>query len=329
MPEPVPLRLGDAADFERAAAVLREAGFEEESICRRLGLESAWLVEPSSPRQRQLCRRETDRLALLIRLFLLGERVPAAELEPHLEEKSRDSFLSLDLLRAQDGAYWSPVTVSPVEGLLVASDRTCGPAGEPAAPLEDFVFSPNNPGTRNFLQLTPSEPVESFLDLGTGTGVAALAAEAFATRVVGVDIAERSAAFARFNQRLNGRHKTEIRVGDLYGPVEGTQFDRIVTHPPYVPSFSRHAIYRDGGLSGEDILQRVVEGLPRHLRPGGFFVAVCVGLDARQKQFEQRAREWLKAGEGEFDVLFALGDYKTPMSIPATWRGTTGSPRCR
>jgi len=158
--------------------------------------------------------------------------------------------------------------------------------------------------------MIPQDPVERFLDLGTGSGVAALAATRFAKSVVATDITERSAHFARFNALLNGQD-IEVQVGDMYQPVRGRQFDCIATHPPYVPSFKRTAIFRDAGSSGEEILKAAILGLPEYLRPGGVFLSVSLGMDTAEQNFEVRAREWLGDGSGEFDVLFGLGDYRT------------------
>ena len=49
----------------------------------------------------------------------------------------------------------------------------------------------------------------------------------------------------------------------MYEPVAGLEFDRIVTHPPYVPVSKPTHVFRDGGDDGELILRRAIEGLPR------------------------------------------------------------------
>ena len=94
--------------------------------------------------------------------------------------------------------------------------------------------------------------------------------------------------------------------GDLYEPVAGRQFDLITAHPPFVPATGQNMVYRDGGDTGEDIIQRVIEGLPNHLRPGGTCVILCVARDTAEHQFEQRAWDWLGAAKAEFDTLFGL-----------------------
>jgi hypothetical protein len=71
-----------------------------------------------------------------------------------------------------------------------------------------------------------------------------------------------------------------------------------------VPDVGEHAIYRDGGESGETITRRVIEGLVQHLRPGGTGVIVGFARDTNAQPFEQRARDWLGTAAREFDLLF-------------------------
>jgi hypothetical protein len=104
----------------------------------------------------------------------------------------------------------------------------------------------------------------------------------------------------------------ESAQGDLYEAVPGRTFDIITAHPPYVPSLGDHAVYRDGGDAGETVVRRIVEGLPNALRRGGTFYSMSVGLDTREGRFEERARGWLGAAQDEFDLIFALGDEKSP-----------------
>jgi hypothetical protein len=103
----------------------------------------------------------------------------------------------------------------------------------------------------------------------------------------------------------------EIRAGDLYDPVEGRSFDRILAHPPYVPSFSDSPIYRDGGDTGDKVVRRILEGMPDHLAPGGTFHTLGIAMDADGKLFEERARQWMGRRQ-DFDLVFALKEPKEP-----------------
>jgi hypothetical protein len=119
---------------------------------------------------------------------------------------------------------------------------------------------------------------------------------------VSADVTARSAFFAEFNARLNGA-AMESLCGDLYAPAAGRQFDLISAHPPFVPTFGKSMVFRDGGDTGEEITRRTIEGLPEHLRPGGTCVIVCTARDTEDGTFQERARAWLGAASDEFDVV--------------------------
>jgi methylase of polypeptide subunit release factors len=121
--------------------------------------------------------------------------------------------------------------------------------------------------------------------------------------------------FAEFNRRLNGIENASMREGDLYAPVEGLTFDRIVTHPPYVPARKNEMIFRDGGEDGEQILRRIVEGLPRFLRPGGRFYTVVTAADCEGQAFEDRLRLWLGATAAEFDLVLVAHTLRSPKEV--------------
>ncbi len=306
----MPLRFGTADDFRRVGAFLRDAAFHEEGICGALGVSNmaevgAGVVDPA-----RLAALEPV-LALLIRLLIVVDPLPAAEVEARVESSVLSSFLALDVLRrasTADGAvtYASTVLLYPVAGALVASDRGDAFADIGEHPLQDVVFPAFYHGTLRFLRLLPRTAANEALDLCAGTGIGALVLSRHAGRVVAADITARAAHFGRFNQLLNDCHNVDVAQGDLYEPVKGRLFDVIAAHPPYVPAESVTQVYRDGGLTGEAIVQRVVEGLPEYLRPGGILYMMCAAWDTADAPFERRVRSWLGVTEQEFDVVFAV-----------------------
>ncbi len=127
------------------------------------------------------------------------------------------------------------------------------------------------------------------LDIGTGSGVLALAAwRAGARSVTAVDLSWRSVAVSWLNCRLR-RAPVSVRHGDLFAPVPGRRFDLIIANPPYVPAetsvLPRHGIARcwDGGVDGRSVLDRICSGAAARLTDHGVLVlvhsAVC-GVDA-------------------------------------------------
>jgi hypothetical protein len=63
-------------------------------------------------------------------------------------------------------------------------------------------------------------------------------------------------------------------------------------------------------------VRRIIEGLPRYLRPGGRFYSLTMGSD-REQPFEHRLREWLGPHEAEFDVIFVNRTTRTPREWAA------------
>ncbi|MEU5417929.1 HemK2/MTQ2 family protein methyltransferase [Streptomyces sp. NPDC001407] len=127
-------------------------------------------------------------------------------------------------------------------------------------------------------------PGHHVLDVGTGTGVLALAASrAGAARVVAIDISRRAVLAARANAALS-RRRVHVRRGDLLAPVAGQRFDLVLANPPYLPSHRAEPPARgparawDAGRDGRVLLDRLCAGVPALMRPGGVFLLVHSAL---------------------------------------------------
>jgi release factor glutamine methyltransferase len=145
-------------------------------------------------------------------------------------------------------------------------------AGFPVVVLPQ-VFNPKLFWTGELLASALDErlipPGASVLDLGTGTGVGALAAARWAGRVVAVDVNPAAVRCARINVLLNeADDRVEVRGGDLFEPVEGERFDVVLFNPPYYPGAPQDAL--DSAFRAADLPERFARGLAAHLRPGGY-----------------------------------------------------------
>jgi SAM-dependent methyltransferase len=310
----MPLRFGSQAEFAALRTALEAAGFTEASVCERLGLErvSQYRLEGA----RHLEQAPEDTAGLFIWLLLEGGavsraaagKIPLPELEalgvvtPHASNP--------------DEAI-ATVMLYPMHGLYVVSDRPRPAQGQWEHPPDDFVYPAIVANTDLFLTLLPSAPCDACLDLCSGTGIAALAAARSGARHAwAFDVTERSTQFAEFNRLLNAIPNVTAAQGDLYEPAGDLTFDRIVAHPPYVPVYRPQLIFDSGGQDGEQIVRRIIEGLPRYLRPGGRFHALTLGTD-RDRPFEHRLRDWLGQAELEFDVAFTVRRELTPREYAA------------
>ena len=102
------------------------------------------------------------------------------------------------------------------------------------------------------------------LDMGTGSGIQALAAKK-ADSVLASDINEEAVAFVK-NKGINAV------VSDLFNNIEGT-FDTIIFNPPYLPEDEHEdkesSLCTTGGKEGSEILERFLNEARDHLAKKG------------------------------------------------------------
>ena len=286
-------------------AFLTEADFTVPAVCSRLGIESVYDFR-SMREGRTVGLDLQDSLDLLIRLFMDVELLDRNMVERLLPPGGLTLLESFGLVRTyagDAGRCHASVLLYPTESIWVVSDLNVSPAGPAESPLsEDAVYPAITKNTRHFLSSLPSTPCERFLELCAGTGIAALVASRYARQAWAADITERATRFARFNAALNGIENCTAVQGDLYQPLAGEYFDRIVAHPPYMPSLEQKYIFRDGGEDGEQITRRIIAGLPEHLSPGGRLYCTCMLTDRKGVRAEARIRDMLGAEERDFDI---------------------------
>jgi hypothetical protein len=311
----VPLKVGTPDEFALIASVLRDASFDEQTICSAFALGD--MSDVARLRGANLDRPGVSyQLQILCRLFLALELAARADVERAFDERAIHSFLSLGLLAlGQFGdSFHANVLLYPVHGLIIASDREINPDGSAITGQTDLVFPAVYEGTLEFLRLLPDLPGEA-LDLCAGTGIGAFVLSRTYQRAFSLDVSGRATEFARFNQMLNGRENVEVLQGDLYEPVTGRTFDCIVAHPPYVPSLTLETVWRDGGVTGDLFVRRIIEGLPAYLRPDGFAMLLTQAVDTKGGVFEARVRQWLGAAADEFDIIFASKTDRSPEQV--------------
>jgi len=137
-----------------------------------------------------------------------------------------------------------------------------------AIPPEVFVPSPHTLGLAGHMHIAPGERL---VDIGTGSGIMAIAAAKLGATVCATDINDVAVAAARANARLNDVI-VDVRQGDLFGDLEA-DFDIVVANLPqacFDPSRLaamspglRLAV--DGGEHGNAVLLRFLQACRRHM----------------------------------------------------------------
>lgn len=163
-----------------------------------------------------------------------------------------------------------------------------GPAAEPlprrtvldvfnvpvALDAADGVFTPT-PHGMFYASAVRVAPGERVIDIGTGSGVLAIAAAKVAARVVATDIDARAVAAAAHNAALNGV-LIDARVGPLFAGVDGP-FDVVLANLPneiVAPEYLATLAPDDArtfvsGPAGNEALLALLEAAHAHMRAGG------------------------------------------------------------
>jgi release factor glutamine methyltransferase len=131
------------------------------------------------------------------------------------------------------------------------------------------------------IEITRGSPAATILDVGTGSGVIAIAlAHALqSNRVTAIDLSGAALTVARENAQRIG---VDVRFlqGDLLEPVADEAFSLIVSNPPYVAETDRATLSVEvreyepamalfAGPDGLDIYRRLIPRAFRALHPGG------------------------------------------------------------
>jgi len=173
--------------------------------------------------------------------------------------------------------------VTADDGLLLFSWRGClFRVGE--------RVQPPKAGSLFFCRHLPVRAGERVLEIGSGLGLAAVLAARAGAHVVATDIVPDAVEAIRGNAALNGV-SVDVRLGDCYAPVRGERFDLICSNPPQMPTppgrerADAAAAADNGGVDGWQVLDRIIDGAPEHVAPGGRLVFSIFGFLGRKSAF--------------------------------------------
>ncbi len=289
--------LSDAALSELADRLAR-ADYSVDAVADRLGPDGqAGLGRNTTVAVRDALGADCDAQASLVRLWLLHDEVDAADAERALGPLG--DHIAAGLLERDGDVVRAGVEIRPYatdDGLAgwICHDLNPGLDGRVAPVRPDFVLGAS-PASTTLAQISVRTPVAAALDLGTGCGVQSLHLARHAGRVVATDLNPRALDLARITARLSSID-VDLRIGDLYEPIDGERFDLIVSNPPYVmsPPHGERLTYREGRLQGDELVRRVVAEGPRHLAPGGTMQLVANWAIVRGEPWQERLASWLR-----------------------------------
>ena len=310
----------------RLTAALRAdvvaAGYTVDDVEAALGplATAAFARDQTLPAQRITATLDSP-LATLVRLLALGDPVDAREAARALPTLGVAGARELGLVRDEGDAVTATCALSPygdeTHTWWVASDLSELATRRPLRP--DHVLGIGGAST-TLAAWTPRRPVARAVDIGTGSGVQALHLGEHADEVTVTDVSERALGYARFNAALNERDWTVVQ-GSMLEPVEGQEFDLVVSNPPFVitprsgevPLFE----YRDGGRAGDDVVSSLVAGVGSLLAPGGVAQFLGNWEIAEGGRWRDRVGAWCAASG--LDAWVVQREVQDPAEYAEVW----------
>jgi SAM-dependent methyltransferase len=300
-------------DFTRFRSLLTDAGFTDRGILEALGVDDILSVHADDEALVMWRTRRETVLDILIRLFLMNLPIDVEAAGHALRSMTIEELTAAGLLQGNGSTVVASVNLLPYQGLWFAFDP---PKRLGTSSAHDYVMGIG----RSSITLachTVRKPCRQVLDLGTGCGFQALFAAQHSQRVLAVDRNPRAVRLAAFNARLNGMEQVECLEGDLFEPVRGERFDLIVTNPPFVISPVSRYIYRDSGMPGDQVCQRILQEIPQFLEEGGYAQVLCNWVEPSDQAWRERLATWF-VGSG-CDVWVMRADRRDAAVYASTW----------
>lgn len=262
-------------------------------------------------------------LGTLVRLFLLVDDCDEGDVASALRPVDVDDAVRAGLLvRTPDGVRTS-LDVRPLDAGAGTRWLVSDLDGDlrPHPTETDHVLGVGH-ASLSLLRAVPTAEVGTVLDLGTGCGVQAVHAAAYAHQVTGTDLSERALSLARVSCALN-LLDVELLAGPWYSPVAGRRFDLLLANPPFVVGLPRvEHTYRDSGLDLDGASELVVRGAREHLTLGGTAALLASWVHVAGADWRARVGTWLPAHG--VDAWVVQRDVADPALYVGTWLRDAG-----
>ncbi|MGQ0846005.1 MAG: DUF7059 domain-containing protein [Sporichthyaceae bacterium] len=286
-------------DLDHLREAFERADYTADGVADLLGnvAVAALSRNETVPARRACAERDPgDRLATLVRLFLLQQEVDAAAAKGALPLAAAQTC---GLVRADGEQVRAALDVRPHdEGFYVVSDLGTGLDARVRPVQPEHVLGIGG-ASMSLAELTIRQPVASALDVGTGCGVQALHLSRHADRVVATDLLPRALDLARLSAGLSGV-SLDLRHGAGFEPVADERFDLIVANPPFAigggGTGAGHRVYRDGGAAEDGLCRSLVAAAPQRLNPGGRCQLLANWAHRRGRDWREQVAGWLPPG---------------------------------
>jgi methylase of polypeptide subunit release factors len=278
---------------------LTDAGYTVEGMNDVLGpVASAALRREQTVPGELGTRGSRNPAAVLTRLFPLAVPVDIADVDSALPRTRAAGLAGLGLAAIVGSQVRATCDLRPYAAAAIAqwavSDLGESAGGGPLA--QDHVLGIGG-ASRTLTAWTPRRRAERALDVGTGCGVQTLHLADHCADLTATDFSGRALAFARLTFALSCVD-VDLREGSLLEPVAGEEFNLIVSNPPFVitPRATRvpRYEYRDGGMTGDGVVETLVRGMGSHLAPGGVAQLVGNWEVPRGARWTERVTGWLE-----------------------------------
>ncbi|MFC4021822.1 methyltransferase [Micromonospora sp. GCM10011542] len=315
------------AGVDALRTALTRTGFTANGIASRLGAQTTGAVARNDYRAALRATEERDPLGTLIRVFICDQTESEADLAAALAPLTVAEAVAGGLVERHGDGLRAGVDLEPyADDWWVLADVPA--SARPGRPLHSEHVLGLGGATQTLIGATVRRPVDTALDLGTGSGIQALHLATHARSVTATDLSERALRFAATTAALNGQD-WELLRGDMVAPVAGRRFDLVVSNPPFVvgPGTTTH-VYRDSGRVGDAIGAELAAAAPDLLTDGGTMQYLANWVHVAGEEWDERVAGWF-AGTG-LDAWVIQREVADPMAYVDLWLtdvGDTADPR--
>ena len=158
----------------------------------------------------------------------------------------------------------------------------------------DFLLTPDvlipRPETEmiveNAIEILKARENSRFCEVGVGSGCISVSIlyEIQTASAIGLDVSEKALKIAGKNaQRHQVSERLELKPSDVFDDLNDEKFDLIVSNPPYIPLADIEELQAEvrrfeplnaltDGHDGLSIIEKIILGAPRFLKPSGFLL---------------------------------------------------------